>query len=253
MDSPVQVLISARPWEKLTEEAEPDPPLLRVTVIALAIGLLGFAWPWYTVAYTPPGGSITVHGHALTAFIHTYSGFSPEQGGLMQAPLGPYSFGEQVIPGAQLTGILLKALIAVCLATALAWPALAPIKAPVLKVLRLRWTQLGVNVAHAVALLIEAVGCLSFLLLALGIGGIGARIDFAQALGNTPYAHRVAQYLHISIGAGFWLVLISVLILVAARAKQFFTTIAVILAGLLVLYILHADGWIGPFLHSFGF
>jgi hypothetical protein len=108
-----------------------------------------------------------------------------------------------------------------------------------------------VDLAHAVALLIEAIGCLSFLLLALGLGSLGARVELAQELGDTAQARQVASYLHIAIG--FWLVLISFVMLTALRAKQFFTTIAVIVTGVLILYLPHADQWVGPFLHSFGF
>jgi hypothetical protein len=209
--------------------------------------------PWYSVSYAPPGGSVKIDGTTLSIFRQTYSGFSPEHAGLLIVPLGRFSFGETVISGAQLTGILLSALIAVGVATLLAFPALAPLRTPVLKVLRFGWTQVPVNVAHAVALLIEAIGCLSFLLLALGVGSAGARVELAQELGGSPQATQVAGYLHISVGSGFWLVLISFLMLVALRAKQFFTTLAVIAVGLVVLYLADADHWIGPFLHSFGF
>jgi hypothetical protein len=171
----------------------------------------------------------------------------------MYVPLGRFTFDETVISGAQLTGILLSALIAVGLATVLAWPALAPLRTPVLRVLRFGWAQLPVNVAHAVALLIEAIGCLSFLLLALGVGSAGAKVELAHELGGTAKATQVAGYLHIAVGSGFWLVLISFLMLVALRARQFFTTVAVIAVGLVVLSLVRADQWIGPFLHSFGF
>lgn len=249
----MQSVMTAKPWARATEDVTPDPPILRATLVALAIGLIGFMLPWYSVRYAPPGGAVTIDGTTLRTFSQTYSGFSPEHAGFMIVPLGAYTIGENVITGAQLSGILLEAMIAVAVSTALAWPALAPLRSPALRVLRYRWAQLPISLAHAVALLIEAVGCVSFLLLGLGLFSLGAHLDLAQELGNTAQATEVASYLHISIGSGFWLVLISVLMLVAIKAKPFFTTIGIIAAGMLILWITGADSWIGPFFHSFGF
>lgn len=254
MESPIQLLISAKPWGRLVEEVEPNPRALVGTVVAIVVGIVGFALPWYTVAYTPPAGSVTIiDGTKLLPFTHTYSGFSPEHAGLMILPIPSLPLGENVISGAQFAGILFRALIAVGLATLLAVPALAPLKSSIVKVLRQRWAQLPVSIAHAGALLIEALGCVAFLLLALGLGSLGARQVFAQSLGNTPQADQVAGYLHISIGIGFWLVLASVIALAVVRVKQFFTMIAIIGVGVIVLSLVDQGKWISSFMHSLGF
>jgi hypothetical protein len=132
-DGLIHTVINAKPWSRLTKDVEADPPVLRATVAAFAIGLIGFALPWYSVSYTPPGGSLRVDGMTLSMFRQTYTGFSLEQAGLMIVPLDRFTFGEKVISGAQLTGILLGALITLGVATVFAWPALAGVKTPVLR------------------------------------------------------------------------------------------------------------------------
>lgn len=254
MESPVELLIDAKPWSRWLKEVEPNPRVLVATVFAIAVGVVGFILPWYTVAYAPPAGSVTIiDGTKLVPFSHTYSGFAPERAGLLLMPIPSIPLGEDVITGAQFSAILFRALIAVGLATILAVPALAPIKSSAVKVLRQRWAQAPVSIAHAGALLVEALGCVAFLLLALGLGSIGSRQVFARYLGGTPQANQIAGYLHVDIGIGFWLVLASVIGLVTIRAKQFFTMIGIILLGVVVLAFAHQGAWIGSFMHSLGF
>jgi hypothetical protein len=98
----------------------------------------------------------------------------------------------------------------------------------------------------------SASSAASFLLLGIGLASFGMRQVVAQALGNTPAAIQAASYLHISLGDGFWLVLLGLLVIVGAIAKRFFVTLAVLILGVVVLSFVHA-GWISPFLHRLGF
>jgi hypothetical protein len=73
-----------------------------------------------------------------------------------------------------------------------------------------------------------------------------------QTLGNSPAAVQAASYLDVSLGDGFWLVLIGLLIIVGAIAKRFFITLAVLIVGVIVLLYVHA-AWISSFVHQIGF
>jgi hypothetical protein len=241
-----------RPATRSGRLVDPDPILLRVLFSGLALGVIGFFLPWYSVSYTPPGGSVTVHHHTFTAFHYSYSGIVPERGGLADFSLGGFSFGEQVISGAAMTGVIRDAMIIVFVATLLSWPVLAPLVSPWVNVLRHRWAWFSVSTAHAVAVVIQAMGCLSFLLLAVGLLHFGMSPMLAQALGNSHAAIRAASYLHINVGTGFWLVLIGLLVIVGAIAKRFFATLAILVVGIVALAFVHS-AWISPFLHHLGF
>jgi hypothetical protein len=230
----------------------PDPFVLRVLLSGLVMSVVGFFLPWYYVSYTPPHGSFRLNGEVFTAFNYTYSGISSEHGGVLQFSLGNYAFGEQVISGAAMTGVIRGALIAVFICTLLSIPALAGITSGAVWLLRLKVIKFPIDVAHTVAVVIEAMGAASFLLLGIGLASFGMRPMVAQALGNTPAAVQVASYLNISLGDGFWLVLIGLLVIVGVIAKRFFTTLAVLIVGVIVLSYVHA-AWILSFVHQLGF
>jgi hypothetical protein len=230
----------------------PDPFVLRVLLSGLALSVVGFFLPWYYVSYSPPHGSFTVNGEVLTAFSYTYSGISSEHGGVLQFILGNYAFGEQVISGSAMTGVIRGALIAVFICTLLSIPSLAGVTSNALWVLRLKVVKFPIDFAHAVAVVIEAMAAASFLLLAIGLASFGMRPMVAQALGNTQAATQAASYLDISLGDGFWLVLIGLLIIVGAIAKRFFITLAILIVGVIVLSYVHAT-WIASFVHQLGF
>jgi hypothetical protein len=84
----------------------PDPVLLRILLSGLALSVVGFFLPWYYVSYTPPNGSVRVAGQLLTGFSYSYSGVSPERAGLLDFNVAGHSFGEQVISGAAMTGVI---------------------------------------------------------------------------------------------------------------------------------------------------
>jgi hypothetical protein len=230
----------------------PDPVLLRILVSGLALSAVGFFLPWYYVSYTPPDGSVRVAGQVLTKFSYSYSGISPEHGGLLDFSLAGYSFGEQVVSGAAMTGVIRVALLTVFIATLLSIPGLAGLTSRVLRVLRLKIVMYPVHVAHTVALVIEAMGAFSFLLLGIGLGHFGMQTMVAQSLGGSPAATQAASYLHINLGDGFWLVLIGLLIVIGAIAKRFFTTLVILIVGVIILSFVHS-AWILAFVHQLGF
>jgi len=229
-----------------------DPFVLRALVFALTVSVIGFFLPWYHVSYTPPHGSYTLNRHVFTAFRYTYSGISSEHGGLLQFSLGSYTFGEQVISGAAMTSIIRWALIGVLITTLLSVPALAGLTSNAVRLLQTKFAKLAIAGGRSVALVIEAMGAASFLLLGIGLAGFGMRSTVAQALGDTPAALQAASYLHISLGDGFWLVLIGLLIIVGSVAKQFFATLAVLIVGVIVLSYVHVAP-ISSFVHQLGF
>jgi hypothetical protein len=230
----------------------PDSFVLRVLLSGLLLSVAGFFLPWYYVSYKPPHGSLKLDGEVFSAFSYTYSGISAEHGGVLQFSLGKYSFGEEVISGAAMTGVIRGALIAVFICTLLSVPALAGMTSKAVWLLRLKLVKLPIDVAHAVAVVIEAMGAASFLLLGIGVASFGLRPTVAQALGNTPAAVRAASFLSVSLGDGFWLVLIGLLIIVGAIAKRFFITLAVLIIGVIALSYIHA-AWISSFVHQLGF
>jgi hypothetical protein len=230
----------------------PDPFVLRVLLCGLALSVVGFFLPWYYVSYTPPHGSFSLSGKVFSAFSYIYSGVSSEHGGLLQFSLGSYAFGEQVISGSAMTGVIRLSLIAVFIGTLLSIPGLAGMTSKALSFLRLKVVKFPIDVAHTIAMVIEAMGAASFLLLGIGIASFGMRPMVAQALGNTPAAVQAASYLHISLGDGFWLVLIGLLVIIGAVAKRFFITLALLVVGVTVLSFVHA-AWISSFVHQLGF
>ncbi|HEY1620135.1 MAG TPA: hypothetical protein VGG25_21095 [Streptosporangiaceae bacterium] len=230
----------------------PDPFVLRVLLSGLVLSAVGFFLPWYYVSYKPPHGSFRLHGQVFTAFSYTYSGVSSEHGGVLQFSLGKYAFGEQVLSGAAMTGVIRGALIAVFICTLLSIPALAGMTSAAVWLLRLKVIRFPVDIAHTVAVVIESMGAASFLLLAIGLGSFGMRPMVAQALGNTHAAVHAASYLSVSLGGGFWLVLIGLLVIVGAIAKRFFITLAVLIVGVIALSYVHAP-LIPSFVHHLGF
>jgi hypothetical protein len=217
----------------------PDQVHVRITLAGALLAIIGFAMPWYSAMFTPPGGGIAVDGSYVPAFAQTYDGFN-------SASTGP---GRTLLIA--IVGLLFIALYQ--LAALLGFDKRS--KKLIIRVAAKYHATVGdklMDTVQAIVHVLQAIAYLGLIFLAVSLGKIAVPAEFAGSLGGGATAVQASRYLSIGLGAGFWLMVIGLIVAGAMVARRI-AVVLLVLVGVVILLAIAHHQWLGPFLHFLGF
>lgn len=221
---------------RLKAAPERDPMYIRIAFAGAVLALLGFFLPWYSAAFAPPGGSMTVGAARVPAFDFRYNGLSVT--------------GTAAGTSLRITVLVLFAMAAYQFAglfRAGAGARQSITTAAQAAHLRLPGSSLIGNV-RAVIHVLQSLAYLGLLALIVGAGKVVFAQRFAADLGGGAAGQQAAHYFSVDFGNGFWLMLVGILVSAATVARRVAWALAAVAALIAVLALAHHQ-WLGPLFH----